>query len=376
MPDASAESAADPALLDILRLQLISGVGPRLQQVLLERFGTPRGILDAPFDALREVPGIGPKISSAIMAAREGRGAEAEWARCRELGVRLLPKEDAAYPSRLREICDPPSLLYCRGELLPRDGLSIGIVGSRRCTIYGQQQAERLAGALARAGLTIVSGLARGIDAAAHRGALAAGGRTIGVLATGVAKVYPPEHAELATQIASQGAVVSEASLEQQPLPGVFPQRNRIISGLSLGVIIVEATRTSGSLHTARHAMEQGRDVFAVPGRIDSLASEGCHDLIRDGATLVRNVDDILEQLGPLATPVRTSETETVHHPRELELNEHERRVLNAVPADPVHLEEVVQATNLEASQVLQTLLVLEMKRLIRRLPGGTLCRY
>jgi DNA processing protein len=271
----------------------------------------------------------------------------------------------------LSEICDPPHVLYCRGEIQSRDRLAIAIVGARRCTVYGRQQAERLADGLARAGVTIVSGLARGIDASAHRGALAAGGRTFAVMATGLAQLYPPEHAGLADEVAASGALLSESRLDQVPVAGLFPQRNRIISGLSLGVIIVEASRKSGALHTARHAMEQGREVFAVPGRIDSLASEGCHDLIRDGATLVRGVDDVLEALGPLVEPVKTEGNGAVHDPRELTLNDQERAVLAHVLADPTQVDEIVRGAGLDSSRVLSTLTVLEMKRMIRRLPGG-----
>jgi DNA processing protein len=241
--------------------------------------------------------------------------------------------------------------------------------------LYGRQQAERLAAALARAGMTIVSGLARGIDAAAHRGALAAGGRTIAVCATGLANLYPPEHKDLAKDIVAAGAVISESPLDRGPSRGIFPQRNRIISGISLGVIIVEASRQSGALHTARHAMEQGREIFAVPGRIDSLASCGCHDLIRDGATLVRDVDDVLQELGPLLQPVARSEGDVVQSPRELTLSDQEREVLNLLSTDPQHIDEVVAASSLETSRVLSTLTALEMRRLIRRLPGGMLVR-
>ena len=202
-----------------------------------------------------------------------------------------------------------------------------------------------------------------------------AGGRTIAVLATGLANIYPPEHAELADEVAQQGALVSESPLDQEGLPELFPQRNRIISGLSLGVLIVEASRTSGALHTARHAMEQGRDVFAVPGRIDSLASEGCHNLIRDGVPLVRNADDILEALGPLVRPVAHSTTEQILSPRELTLSDQEREILNHLSTEPSHVDELLRGAQIESSRVLATLTVLEMKRMIRRLPGGQLVR-
>ncbi|MFN0056467.1 MAG: DNA-processing protein DprA [Planctomycetales bacterium] len=263
------------SLLADLRLHLVSGVGPRIQQALRERFGSADRIFEATPEELLDVSGVGPKVAAAILAARQGTYAEREWNRCQELGLRLLACNDPEYPPPLTEIHDPPGILYCRGGVEARDSLAVAIVGSRRCTVYGRQQAEKLAAGLATAGMTIVSGLARGIDAAAHRGALAAGGRTIAVLGTGLDRIYPPEHVELADQVAAHGALLAEAALDQPPVAGMFPQRNRIISGLSLGVIVVEMSRNSGALHTVRHALEQGREVFAVPGRIDSLASEG-----------------------------------------------------------------------------------------------------
>jgi DNA processing protein len=265
--------------------------------------------------------------------------------------------------------------LYCLGSVESRDELSLAIVGSRRCTPYGSRIAEQLAKTLALAGVTIVSGLARGIDAAAHRGALKAGGRTLAVLATGLASIYPPEHVQLSRQVAENGGLITEMPLDQKPLAGLFPQRNRIISGLSAGVLIVEASRKSGALHTARHAMEQGREVMVVPGPIDSLASEGCHDLIRDGATLVRNADDILTSIGPLVQPVTVGPKEEVHSPRELLLNEVEKEVLNLVTMESQHIDQLLRKSALDASRVLSTLTVLEMKRFIRRLPGGFMIR-
>jgi DNA processing protein len=366
-----ADAAIDPDVLAAIRLNLVAGIGPRIQRALCDHFDSPAHVLDATPQELQAVPGVGPKLVSAIVEARATDAAEREVARCREAGIRLILSSDADYPRMLGEICDAPQVLYCRGEMQPRDHLAIAIVGSRRCTVYGRQQAERLADGLSRAGVTIVSGLARGIDSAAHRGALSAGGRTLAVMATGLAHMYPPEHADLASEVAAHGALISESRLEQPPVAGLFPQRNRIISGLSLGVIIVEASRRSGALHTARHAMEQGREVFAVPGRIDSLASEGCHDLIRDGATLVRGVDDVLESLGPLVEPVKTDGEAAVHDPRELTLNDQERAVLAHVPLDATHVDEIVRNAGMESSRVLATLTVLEMKRMIRRLPGG-----
>lgn len=368
-------SISDLQRLAALRLSLVDGVGPRTRQSLLVRFGSPQAVFDASQAELLEVEGVGPRIGAAILAAKHGRQAEAELARCRELGIALVLADDPPYPPSLTRICDPPGVLFCRGTIEKRDELAVAIVGSRRCTVYGRQQAEKLGGALARAGLTIVSGLARGIDAAAHRGALEAGGRTIAVLGTGLAKIYPPEHAELAARVARQGAVVAEVPLDTAPLPGLFPQRNRIISGMSLGVVVIEASRSSGAMHTVRHALEQGREVFAVPGRIDSLASEGCHDMIRDGAALVRHVDDVLEGLGPLVAPVRSSDGQTVQTARELLLDDQERRILNLVTLDPIHVDQILGQAGIEPSRALATLTVLEMRRLVRRLPGSQFCR-
>jgi DNA processing protein len=294
---------------------------------------------------------------------------------CREHGIDILTETHAAYPRALREIHDPPGVLFVRGTLKPNDALAVGIVGTRQGTQYGLRQAERLAGGLARAGLTIISGLARGIDGAAHRAVIAAGGRTVAVLAGGVLKIYPPEHRELAEEILKHGAVVSEASCDTIIQGGMFPQRNRVISGLSLGVIVVEAGDRSGALITARHAMEQGREVFAVPGRVEDRSSRGCHQLLRDGAKLVQSADDVLEELGPLFTPTTSDAGRVIHNPAELQLNELEQQVLAAVATDPTSIDQVVDATGLPVPQVLSTISVLEMRHLIRRLSGSTLVR-
>ncbi len=373
MPAESSES--DQLLLDQIQLNLIQGVGPRIRRSLLDQFGTPSQILNAPRQDLLNVPGIGEKLANAIIYRTSKSTAEEELQRCRAAGYQLLFEESDAYPSLLREMPDPPALLYCKGEILPEDELAVAIVGSRKCTHYGLQQAEKMAAALARAGVTVVSGLARGIDQAAHRGALKAGGRTIAVMATGLSHIYPPEHRELSEQVSAQGALVTEFPLDQAPVAGLFPQRNRIISGLSMGVLLIEAGRKSGALHTARHAYEQGRDVFAVPGRIDHPASAGCHDLIRDGAMLVRSVEDVLEGLSPAKTPVKVSENREVHTPRELSLSDFERDVLNLVTLEPQHLNEIVQSSNLDSSRILSTLTVLEMRKVVKRLPGGFLVR-
>jgi DNA processing protein len=366
--------AAERVQAEVL-LSLVSGVGPRIRKTLLAHFGSAQAVLSAAPSDLREVPGIGAKISRAISAAAREIDVEAELAMCRERGIAVIIESDDAYPSRLKEIPDPPGVLFVRGAFAPTDGLAVAIVGTRHATQYGLAQAERLAAGLSRAGYTIVSGLARGIDAAAHRGALKAGGRTLAVLGSGVLNVYPPEHVELAGEISLRGAVMSENPPMSPPLAGAFPQRNRIITGLSLGVIVVEASERSGALISARHAMEQGREVFAVPGRVDNRMSRGCHRLIRDGAKLVESVDDVLEELGPLATPTQREDGTQVRHPVELQLNEPEQAVLGAVDDEPTSIDDIAAASGLPVQNVLSTVSVLEMKRLIRRVSGNRVIR-
>ncbi len=243
----SESSATSSSLAAAIRLAMLPGVGPHIRQKLLEKFGSPEAIFAAPSYDLRIVERVGPKLCRAIQSAHEDINVEAEIDLCRTTGVQILPDFDNSYPRLLQELPDPPGILFVKGNFLPADAMAIAVVGARHATHYGLTQAERLAAGLARAGFTVVSGLARGIDAAAHRGALSAGGRTIAVLASGVLNIYPPENQQLADQIATQGAVVSESPPRFQPLAGIFPQRNRIISGLSLGVIVVEASLRSGA---------------------------------------------------------------------------------------------------------------------------------
>lgn len=363
------------SLISTLRLLLVPGVGPRMRRLLLERFGTAEAALAAAPSEWRTVPGVGPKLAEHLAAAPCRSEVEAEIDFCRQHAIAILTEADPDYPGVLREIPDPPGVLFCRGRLQPQDALGIGIVGTRHATPYGLRQAERLAGSLSRAGLTILSGLARGIDAAAHRGALEAGGRTIAVLGSGVLNIYPPEHAELASQIEAHGAVLSEAAPRAVPHGGMFPQRNRIISGMSLGILVIEAGDRSGALITARHAMEQGREVFALPGRVDDRTSRGCHRLIRDGARLVESADDILEELGPLFAAAPREDGPPIHHPAELLLNEQEQQVLAAIPSEATSIDDVVRTSGLPIAQVLSTLSVLEMRRLVRRLSGTTVQR-
>jgi len=358
-----------------LLLALISGIGPLARQRLLAQFGSPERVLIASPSELQRVQGIGPKLANKIAKARTEIDVEAQIQQARENNVDILLESHDDYPPLLKEIHDPPGVLFALGKLLPADQLAVGIVGTRHASRYGIEQTKKLATSLAQAGITVVSGMARGIDTAAHKAALAAGGRTIAVLASGVLKPYPPENAGLAQEIARQGCVLSEAAPTMPPISGMFPQRNRIISGLSLGTIVVEAADRSGALITARHAWEQNREVFAVPGPIDSRLSNGPHRLIRDGAKLVMTIDDVLEELGPLAHTAERPDGTTIRVPAEVTLNEIEQKVLQAIQPDGSLIDDVTQASGLPVHRVLSTISVLEMRNLIRRIGGNRVAR-
>jgi len=360
---------------NILRLAMVSGIGPRTRKLLLERFGSSSAVLQAAPSELREVPGVGPKLCQRIAFAEKEINVAEELEFCHQHDIGILTDDHPNYPRMLSEIHDPPAALFVRGAIQSADMMAVAIVGTRHSTNYGNRQAERLAAGLARAGVTIVSGLARGIDAAAHRGALSAGGRTLAVLAGGVMRVYPPEHEALAADIARRGALLSETPPRFPPKSGMFPQRNRIISGLSLGVIVVEAADRSGALITATHANEQGREVFAVPGPVDLRTSHGCHQLIRDGAKLVEGVDDVLNELGPLIQPTPNQSGKAIHSPAELQLNDQERAILDAIESQPTSLDQVSLKSGLPIQRVLATVSVLEMRRLIRRVSGSLVAR-
>jgi DNA processing protein len=370
-----AETLFANELVDAVRLSLVSGVGPLLRKALLERFETPAAVLRASRDELQSVQGIGPKTATRIRAAQEEINAELELQIAADHGIDVLTESSDDYPRPLKTIHDPPGVLFRRGTPNAQDEMAVAIVGTRHATRYGLAQAERLAGSLARTGFTVVSGLARGIDAAAHRGALAAGGRTIAVIASGLLEIYPPEHDKLAEEVAANGYLVSEAPPRMLPLSGAFPQRNRIISGLTLGTIVVEAAERSGALITARHAYEQGREVFAVPGPIDSRLSRGCHALIKDGAKLVESIDDVLAELGPLAENIERDDGSLLTKPAELMLNEIEQQVLAAIETSPTSMDEVMKASGLPIHRVLSTISVLEMRRLVRRVSGTQVAR-
>ncbi|HKI35427.1 MAG TPA: DNA-processing protein DprA [Gemmataceae bacterium] len=358
-----------PDLRDLLALHLLPGLGPRLTAALLQRFGSAGAVLRAGAAQLRDVPHIGPKLSEDLSQAMRSVDVDAELVLIAKHGVHLRRLGTPEYPAALAEIHDPPHLLYVRGTIQPADARAVALVGSRQFTGYGRRAAERLATELARAGYVIVSGLARGIDGIAHRAALQAGGRTLAVMAGGLSRIYPPEHAGLADEVAAAGALVSEAPMKQEPLAGMFPARNRIISGLSRGVVIIEAAEKSGALITAEHAAEQGRTVFAVPGPIDNPSSAGTNALIREGAVLVRGADDVIEELEGVRAPPGPSPARAVSPPPDLD--DVQRRLWEFLGEGARHLDEMAQRLGLPVPPLTGALLTMEMKKLVRRLPGN-----
>lgn len=365
----------DDQLRQELRLSLVPGVGPLVRQRLVARFGSAERVLAVGSGELQSVSGVGATLAKRILEAHDKVDVDEQLQLARKNNIQILLTSHDDYPPQLKEIHDPPSVLFVRGTLLPGDQLAVAIVGTRHASRYGLKQAAQLATSLARAGITVVSGMARGIDSAAHRAALEAGGRTIAVLASGVLAPYPPENVDLSEQILRQGCLISEAAPTMPPISGMFPQRNRIISGLSLGTIVVEAADRSGALITARHAWEQNREVFAVPGPVDSRLSQGPHRLIRDGAKLVSSIDDVLEELGPLAHETQRVDGTTIRVPAEVKLNDIEQKVLQSIKPQGSLIDDVTQTSGLPVHRVLSTIHVLEMQSLIRRIGGNRVAR-
>lgn len=348
-----------------IALRAIRGVGNVTYRELLERFETPHAALHAPVAALVDA-GIHPTIAQAISAFDQWKAVDMQVQKLLQKGVRLVTRKDGNYPVNLTHVHDPPPFLYMRGSLLPEDRVAIAIVGSRAASAYGRTMAQALARGLAERGVTVVSGLARGIDAEAHRTALTAGGRTIAVLGSGVDVIYPSEHRGLAEEITKSGAVVSEFSLGSKPEAMHFPYRNRVISGLTLGTVVVEATEKSGSLITARCAMEQNREVFAVPGNVTTGRNQGPHRLIKEGAKLVETVEDILSEIAPtlVTTPLPTPSSPPIT------LEPDEERLLGVLEGDPIHVDAVIAKSGFSAARVLEMLLGLELKGAVTQLPG------
>ena len=353
-----------------IALRAVNGIGPVLFRRLLERFETPAEVLTAPPVSLAGVRGITQQIVDAIGASDCRRFAETECRRIEQAGVKLLTFLDADYPRRLFEIGDPPPLLYLKGSIPVWDP-AVAVVGARRATRDGMKNAERLSAELSAAGVLVVSGLARGIDTAAHRGALASGGNTVAVLGCGVDVDYPPENRQLAGQICEHGCIISEFPMGTQPLAEHFPRRNRIISGLSRGVLVVEAVEKSGSLITARYALDQGREVMALPGSISSPSCRGSNRLIKEGAQLVDCISDILEscriRLNSNTLPLLEQQLERPRH----DLTPREAAIYELIAQGPRHLDDITQALELTAGEVSAMVLGLELKGLLQQLPGS-----
>jgi DNA processing protein len=366
-------------------LRAVPGIGDALVCRLVQSLGSPDAVLRASHEELMQVGGISPVLAKAIRQGARSEDLQAidrELKALERLSVRVLTILDPDYPARLKTIHDPPPVLSVSGTLDEADRHAVAIVGTRHATPAGRLVTEQLSRGLAAAGLTVVSGLARGVDGTAHRSALEAGGRTIAVLGCGIDRTYPPEHLSLRKKIEEQGAVLSELPLGAYPHAYHFPKRNRIISGLSLGVVVVEAAPQSGSLITARLATEQGRDVFAVPGSIQSEQSRGTNGLIKQGAKLVECADDIIEELLPQMEPAfrarmqdrQAALTRAVQSGR-LSLAQDEATLYEALSAEPVHIDELIAKTGLPAASVSGLLLSLELKGVIRQLPGHSCMR-
>ena len=347
-------------------LNMIPQMGPVRLRRLLDAFGSAEKILLARADQLAAIDGIPRALAENISRWQEFADPTAELKKAADLGARVITAEDAEYPSALREIHDPPIVLYVRGHLTERDRNAVAVVGSRKCSHYATESAKKLSFQMAYAGLTVASGLARGIDTAAHQGALAAKGRTIAVIGSGLGELYPPENAELADRIAASGAVISEFPIDTKPDRQTFPIRNRIVTGLSFGVLVVEAGANSGALISANMAAEQGRTLYAVPGRIDAPAALGSNRLIQQGAKLVITVDDILDDL-PL---VFREKPDLPAAAPAVDLTPEQQKILDAIGSEEMPLDSVIATSGLTAAVVSSTLLALEIRRLVKQLPG------
>jgi DNA processing protein len=358
-----------------IALKSIAGVGNITFPALVDRFGSLPAIFAAPVSKLNEIPGISKNIAAGIVGFNDWGKVKAELELIDKNEIKIITYQDELYPAKLMNIYDRPPFLYVRGNLNKND-INIAVVGSRLASTYGKYTTEKISRELALKGLTIVSGMARGIDSVAHRGALTAHGRTIAVLGSGLDVIYPPENKKLFTDIIQNGAVISEFPPGTPPLSANFPTRNRIISGMSYGVVIVEAGEKSGSLITARLALEQGREVFAVPGSIDSAGSRGTNKLIKQGAKLIENIDDILEEIFPqfdgtiVLKPPSVSNSEVIAaKPAEI-LSTVDQKIISYISGSRVHIDDLISSTGLSSADILGALTTLELKGIIQQHPG------
>jgi DNA processing protein len=346
-----------------IAFNMVKGIGAVRFQSLLNTFGSAEAAWHASPEALRSA-GLSQRIVENLIRLRSLDHLDQVWERMQARNIQVLTWEDAAYPRRLKEIDQPPPVLYTLGNIIPEDEWAVAVVGTRRVTAYGRQVAEDLGASLARSGVTVVSGLARGVDAAAHQAALNAGGRTLAVLGSGVDHIYPPEHRRLSEQIREQGAVISDYAPGTPPDAANFPPRNRIISGLSIAVVVVEAGVTSGALITAAFAAEQGRDVFAVPGNIKAPQSAGSNRLIQQGARPLLDVNDVLDSLN------LSGITEQRAARAVLPADETEAHLINVLSQEPLHVDEIREQTGMPIDQVSAALALMELKGLVRHLGG------
>ncbi|MEO7298555.1 MAG: DNA-processing protein DprA [Verrucomicrobiota bacterium] len=357
-------------------LNMIEHVGPVRVRQLLEHFGEAPAILGASKSQLLRARGIGEEVAESISKWEKQVDLTGELKRIQDYGCNVVTQDDENYPELLKQIYDPPIVLYVKGELMTKDKNSVAMVGSRMTTPYGMDVARKLSYQLAYIGVTVVSGGARGIDTAVHQGAMSGKGRTIAVMGTGINIVFPPENAELFQRISENGAVITQFPFNRKADKQSFPIRNRIVAGMTMGTVVVEANLTSGALITANMAVEYGRQVFAVPGRIDSPRSKGCHELIKKGAKLCEGAEDILsefEYLFPTSNrPAGASETGTLPA---ITLSENEQKIYDTLSEQESSIDEVIRGSGLPSSTVSVALLGLEMKRLIRQLPGKMFVR-
>ncbi|PIV24819.1 MAG: DNA-protecting protein DprA [Deltaproteobacteria bacterium CG03_land_8_20_14_0_80_45_14] len=351
-----------------LALSLTPGVGSILIKRLLDQFKTPEAIFRAPMKELLKIEGLGENGAREIQKGPLEKAVGRELSLLEEAGGKIVTLMDDDYPKRLKDIYDPPALLYLRGELRREDELAVAIVGSRKTSPYGRWITEKIGQDLARYGVTVVSGMARGIDSVAHKGALQGGGRTIAVLGCGVDVIYPSENRNLFYQIIEHGSILSEFPMGSPPEGGHFPRRNRIISGLSIGVVIVQASSKSGSLITASYALEQGREVFAVPGNVGVEGSRGTNQLIKEGAKLVESSEDILEEIIPQWR--REKEAPQKAEMPVPDLTEEEKVLFRLLGETPLHIDAIIRESQLDPGKVSSLLLDLELKGLISQWPG------
>ncbi len=364
------DSTNEKELHALLRLLSVAGVGSQRIRNLIARFKSPTAAFQASHRELIEIEGIDKAIAHNIKTTGNEQFADEQMSLLNKHGAKMVTFWDPSYPPLLKKIFDPPAVLFVRGEFLETDYKPIGVVGTRSPSSYGRLMAEKFAGELARKGVTVVSGLARGIDTLAHRAVLAMGGRTLAVLGSGVDVIYPDENRKLADQIITKGTLISEFPMGTKPDAPHFPRRNRIISGMSVAVLVVEAGQSSGALITADCALDQGRDVYAIPGNINNPKSSGCNHLIQQGAKLIRTPEDIFEDLGGTFGMAGNAQALS-----DIPLAPHEEKVFLLLSHEPVHIDLIAQKSEMQTSQALAVLLSLELKNLVKQIAGKNFIR-